>query len=74
MLPQRLATWLSATRNGPRGKAPMSGGMVVGLKMPWRKSLNTIASDRLPAIRDFNRSRSLSEIGRLSSLSTLSMR
>ena len=44
MLPQRLATWLSATRKQPSGSACTSSGMVRRLKMPWRKSANTTAS------------------------------
>src|SRR4051812_14016487 len=44
MLPQRLATWLSATRNAPGGMAAIRSGMTRRLKMPWRKALKTTAA------------------------------
>ena len=75
MLPQRLATWLSATLNMPGGIAEISRGMVRRLKMPWRKSLNTTASRLLgPDLPLASRSTISSEIERLSSVSTLSSR
>ena len=40
MLPRRLATWLSATRNTLAGMEAVKRGMVSRLKMPWRKSQN----------------------------------
>ena len=60
--------------NGPAGIAAMSSGIAVRLKMPCRKSLKTIASALLPETLALNCSRILSETGRLSSLSTLSIR
>ena len=74
MLPQRLATWLSATRKVPSGSASMRCGIVRRLNIPWRKSLNTTARAGVSRICLASCSTIASEIDRLSSVSTLSIR
>ena len=74
MLPQRLATWLSATRKEFPGMAPMSAGIVWRLKIPCRKSLNTTASIAAPSTWTTSWRRTRSEMDRLSSVSILTRR
>jgi hypothetical protein len=45
IFPHLLATWLSATLKEFLGIADINFGIVLLLKIPWRKSLNTSASD-----------------------------
>jgi len=74
MLPQRLATWLSATRKAPAGIPSTRAAMVCLLKIPWRKSLKTTMSAGVAASWARSWSTTSREIGRLSRVSTLSMR
>ena len=73
MLPHRFDTWLSATLIAPAGTRSRSIRMLLGRKIPCRKSLKMTTSGRLSAIESLRKRRALSETARLSTRSTWSI-